>query len=155
MYARRGRGQWRLVAVAFTLLLVLAGVLLVVPGQNPSSGGGNVGGGPTATPPLVTPEPTPAPQPDNPYPRGSRLKMTDGVNLRVSASLQGAVLATVPVGHEVVVLEGPSEADGYRWWRIETAMTPPLQGWMAEGEWWERVSTPPPAAPAPTPTPVP
>jgi hypothetical protein len=35
----------------------------------------------------------------------------------------------VPEGSEVTLREGPVEADGYLWWRVEAAE---LTGWVAE-----------------------
>jgi hypothetical protein len=44
--------------------------------------------------------------------------------------VQGAIQARIPEGSEVTLLEGPVEADGFRWWRVES---PAGSGWSAEG----------------------
>jgi len=54
-----------------------------------------------------------------------------GINLRADFGLRGRVLSLVARGREVVILDGPQEADGTRWWRV---YVPYLneEGWMAE-----------------------
>lgn len=97
----------------------------------------------TSAPPLVpTPAPTRAPTPPptvaaTPAPTGlapgARARVTNlgGAALRARAApgLSSPVTARIPEGREVTVLEGPVEADGYVWWRVEAAEG---AGWVAE-----------------------
>jgi hypothetical protein len=41
------------------------------------------------------------------------------------------VQARFPEGTQVTIVEGPVEADGYTWWRIEANN---ISGWSAEGD---------------------
>lgn len=87
---------------------------------------------PTRAPPTPTPPPTAAPSPDS-LAIGARARVTNlgGAALRARAApgLSSPVTARIPEGREVTVLEGPVEADGYVWWRVEAAEG---AGWVAE-----------------------
>ncbi|MGQ9928561.1 MAG: SH3 domain-containing protein [Chloroflexaceae bacterium] len=64
---------------------------------------------------------------------GARARVTNlgGVALRARAApgLSSPVTARLPEGREVTILEGPVEADGYVWWRVEATEG---AGWVAE-----------------------
>lgn len=62
--------------------------------------------------------------------------------LREEAAPGAASVATLPVGTEVTLLEGPVIATGFRWWLVE--MSDGTQGWLVE-----RLSLTPVLAPAP------
>jgi hypothetical protein len=51
------------------------------------------------------------------------------LRLRDTASLSGAVLALLPPGTRMALLEGPQPADGHGWWRVRT--TDGREGWVA------------------------
>ena len=52
---------------------------------------------------------------------GTRVRVFDGeLNLRASGSLGAEVVHVVPDATYAEVLDGPEEADGYRWYRIST-----------------------------------
>lgn len=53
---------------------------------------------------------------------------TDAVNLRRSASLAGGIVAVLPANATGVITEGPASVDGYRWYRMDTALG---SGWAA------------------------
>jgi hypothetical protein len=80
---------------------------------------------PTARPTVT---PTPEPQMET----GARARVADlgGAPLRLrSEPGQGArLLARIPEGSEVTLLEGPIEADGYLWWRVQSEQG---EGWCA------------------------
>ena len=44
-----------------------------------------------------------------------------GLNLRQQPSTYAKIEASAKEGAELVVIEGPTEADGYAWWKVRTA----------------------------------
>lgn len=54
---------------------------------------------------------------------------SDLINIRDVPSLKGLIVATVPFMTESTVVEGPMPANGYKWYRIETALG---TGWSTE-----------------------
>jgi hypothetical protein len=84
---------------------------------------------PTAAP---TAAPTSAPAPALAVGGRARVANLNGSPLRAreAPGLSQPVVARIPEGGEVTLREGPAEADGYRWWRVETA---DAAGWVAEG----------------------
>lgn len=101
---------------------------------------------PDATPPAQTPAaaptttPQPAPTPEYPLSvenalavgKRARVYLPEGDLLRVRAEpgTGAAVVARVQDGEVVRVLDGPREADSFRWWQVETSGG--TQGWMIE-----------------------
>ena len=53
----------------------------------------------------------------------------DQLSLRAQPGIGGALLAALPAGAEVLVLDGPQQADGLRWWRVRAGAN---EGWCAE-----------------------
>jgi hypothetical protein len=51
------------------------------------------------------------------------------LRLRAGAGTTQRVVARLPEGSEVTLIEGPVEADGYTWWRVESERG---SGWLAE-----------------------
>lgn len=51
------------------------------------------------------------------------------LNVRTGAGLTNDVVACAPDGTSVTVTGGPSEADGFTWWQVETPLG---DGWVAE-----------------------
>ncbi|MGD2040699.1 MAG: SH3 domain-containing protein [Anaerolineae bacterium] len=60
-----------------------------------------------------------------------------GLNLRAQASTSGRVVLNVKDGTALTVTEGPEEANGYTWWKVETADG--TEGWGAAN--WLRLKT--------------
>ena len=54
-----------------------------------------------------------------------------GLNVRQSPSTAATLVSCLPDGTVVVLTNGPVDADGYRWWRIEAG---PVRGWLAESD---------------------
>lgn len=54
---------------------------------------------------------------------------SDNVNLRSTAGLNGSVIRSYSEGTNATVLDGPTNADGYSWYRIE--ISDGTVGWMA------------------------
>ncbi|MCS6881090.1 MAG: SH3 domain-containing protein [Chloroflexaceae bacterium] len=83
-------------------------------------------------PPTVAPSPTATPSPAR-LAIGARARVTNlgGAALRARAApgLSSPITARIPEGREVTILEGPVEADGYVWWRVEATEG---AGWVAE-----------------------
>ena len=100
---------------------------------------------PTATP---TPEPTatftPTPLPGTALSVGqpARVVAAGGLNMRDASASSGTLLLQLGVGQRVNVLEGPVEADGFTWWRVDDGQG--NIGWVADGddtdEWLAPVS---------------
>jgi hypothetical protein len=73
-------------------------------------------------------------EPLPPITKGARVVVTNTgscLNVRQAPSVQAPVVLCMPDGVVVTVLDGPVEADGYRWWLVDAEVT---QGWSAEGE---------------------
>lgn len=97
----------------------------------------------TATPiiPTVTPRPTTIPSstlaptitPDGLYIGGSAIVAGTGsaLRLRSDPGLQATTLKTVSDGVRLKILEGPRDADGLRWWRMQD-QSDGAEGWAAE-----------------------
>lgn len=90
---------------------------------------------PTATPtdaPMATPTDTPLPpgalRPDTP----ARVIARQGLNVRETPGTEGKLVGRFAPGTLLTVREGPTEADGYRWWRVESKQG--LNGWVADGD---------------------
>lgn len=75
--------------------------------------------------------------------------VTDRLNLRAAAGLNGAVLMVLPFGSALSILSGPKNADGYVWWQvgvsgIDSGTGGPI-GWVAgeyiAGEGWKAGTT--------------
>ena len=91
---------------------------------------------PTATPrPTVAPSPTLAPTatPEGLFVNGEAIVSGTGSTLRLRSDpgLQTTTLKTVADGTHLKILEGPREADGLRWWRMQDP-TDGAEGWAAE-----------------------
>ena len=84
--------------------------------------------GPIA-PTAVVASPTPA----GLYIGGGAVVAGTGSSLRLRSDpgLQSTTLKTVDDGTRLKILEGPREADGLTWWRLQDA-TDGAQGWAAE-----------------------
>jgi hypothetical protein len=82
---------------------------------------------------VPTPTFTPTPEPGTALIVGqsARVAATQGLNVRKAAGASGDRVGRYPPGAIVSVLEGPVDADGYRWWRVGNNE---LAGWVAEGD---------------------
>jgi len=80
----------------------------------------------------------------------ARVTPGDSNNIRQRPSLDSARIGQIPAGGTFQVLEGPTCADGYAWWRVNYAGT---VGWTAESGnsvyWLEMAVYPVPTAAAP------
>ncbi|MGC8839235.1 MAG: SH3 domain-containing protein [Anaerolineae bacterium] len=90
-----------------------------------------------ALPPPTVPGPTPSPSPAPPRVEVGgwvQVQGTEGEDLRLRAApgLGGETIALVQEGTLLRVLEGPVEADGYTWWRVQS---PEDQTGWAAGQW--------------------
>jgi uncharacterized protein YgiM (DUF1202 family) len=56
----------------------------------------------------------------------------NGLNLRQTASSAGTLIIQLATGKTVTVLEGPSQADGFTWWRVDAGDG--QSGWVAQGD---------------------
>lgn len=83
--------------------------------------------------PTIQPSPTPSPTPEPlTLQIGARAVVVNigesALRLRASPGLTARVIARIPAGREVVLLEGPVVADGYTWWRVAVGSQ---SGWCA------------------------
>jgi hypothetical protein len=64
--------------------------------------------------------------------RLARVHTTDGdqLNVRLLPSLSANILAKVPDGDRVTLLEGPRYSEGFTWWKVRTAAG--VEGWVVE-----------------------
>ena len=119
-------------AGAFLVLAALALAVWIL-----SMPSGETEAPPTAAVPGPTPSPSPAPSPVPPRVAVGgwvRVRGTEGGDLRLRSapSLSGETRALVKEGTLLRVLEGPVEADGYTWWRVQS---PEDQTGWAAGQW--------------------
>jgi hypothetical protein len=84
---------------------------------------------PTATP-TPTPTPTATPVPPTLHVGGSADVIIDRLRGRHSATTKAQIALTFRKGERVTILEGPVEADGYIWWKLQGASG---EGWSAQG----------------------
>jgi len=79
--------------------------------------------------PSLTPSPTPTPPTLQIGARAVVVNIGEStLRLRASPGLTARVIARIPAGREVVLLEGPVVADGYTWWRVAVGSQ---SGWCA------------------------
>lgn len=65
--------------------------------------------------------------------RGEKFKITFNVRVRAEPALIGMTRTVVPTGDTVTILEGPTCADGYNWWKVRAVVLGvTYDGWMAE-----------------------
>lgn len=95
----------------------------------------------TPTPPVApTPEPeatatfTPTPEPGTALSIGqpARIAAPGGLNMRATPGTGGAIVTYLSGSQVVDVIDGPSEADGYTWWKVDDRNG--NQGWIAQGD---------------------
>jgi uncharacterized protein YraI len=60
---------------------------------------------------------------------GDRFQVTAELNLRAAAGTGSAVVALLPAGTTGTITGGPSSADGYTWWQVETSLG---SGWVSQ-----------------------
>ncbi len=83
--------------------------------------------GPTLPPVLFTPTPLPITLGSTITVRGVSEQQ---LNVRDSAGVQGTtVLFRSPEGTNFTVVDGPSQADGFTWWKIQNVANPSQSGW--------------------------
>jgi hypothetical protein len=88
----------------------------------------------TPTPTVVLPiDDTPQPEAPTTIAPGATVVVQGtlgaGLNLREQPSTYSKVVANAKEGASLVVLDGPREADGYVWWKLQTAAG--KEGWGA------------------------
>lgn len=99
--------------------------------QQSSAEGGLVLAGPTLEPIIFTATPTPAPQIE--VGRTVQIIGTQGINIRTNPGTENAVLDVVNPGETFVVIAGPQEANGLRWWQLADSSRNVI-GWAADND---------------------
>lgn len=139
---QRGLPLWPLLVVVLVILIVLVSLLNPFAPSPPPT----VEVIPTVThtlpalppPPTATPTPLPTPTPTPTIPTkitvGGYVKVVgaeaDQLSYRSGPGLNYARLTLVKDGTILKVLEGPEEADGYTWWRLQDEEG--FIGWAAD-----------------------
>jgi hypothetical protein len=89
---------------------------------------------PTPTIPLPTPIPSPT-LPAGEFDIGVRVQVVgvdiNGLNIRSEPGYDGTPRFLAAENDEFVVVEGPQDADGLEWWRLEDPDDPQRYGWAA------------------------
>lgn len=100
-----------------------------------STGGSGI---PQAAAPATVPLPTPVPSqtlPPGEFQVGTRVRVVgvglSGLNIRSAPGLGGSQRFLAYDDDEFVLINGPEDADGLEWWRIEDPDDPERQGWAA------------------------
>ncbi|MCA9833275.1 MAG: SH3 domain-containing protein [Thermomicrobiales bacterium] len=92
----------------------------------------------TVPDPDPTPSPTPSPTPTTgKFATGDSVRVTESLNMRSSASTSGSMVAVLASGTTGKVIGGPTTANGYTWWRIQTTAG---TGWCVEN-WLTKTSS--------------
>ena len=93
---------------------------------------------PTASIPPTAPAASPTPPGDVVLDRPARILAPSGVNIREGPSTQAGRVGYFAAGALVTPVEGPVQADGYVWWRVDDGHG--KSGWVAgvnrEGQVW-------------------
>ncbi len=85
---------------------------------------------PTATPTTVPPTPTPTPYPGVvQIGKSVRIIARTGLNIREAPAVNAKRLGNFPPNAVVVVIDGPTQADGYLWWQVDDQHG--RTGWVA------------------------
>lgn len=90
---------------------------------------------PTVTPvPQPTPTFTSTPEPGTALAVGqpARVVAPYGLNLRENASANATLITQLGTGQRVQVVDGPLNADGFKWWKIQDSAG--TSGWGVEGD---------------------
>jgi hypothetical protein len=93
---------------------------------------------PLAVADTPTPEPTatftPTPLPGTALAVGQPARVTApaGLNMRDRAATGGALLLQLSTNQRVTVVEGPVDADNFRWWKVDDGLG--NVGWVAESD---------------------
>lgn len=90
-----------------------------------------VGDTPTAEP-TATFTPTPLPGTALAIGQPARVTAPDGLNMRDAAATGGALLLQLSTNQKVTVVEGPVDADNFRWWKVDDGLG--NIGWVAESD---------------------
>lgn len=84
-----------------------------------------------STPPPTDPDPDSTPPPTTgKFAINATVRVTETLNMRSGPGTTNGIIATLPPGTTGTVLEGPSSASGYTWWRIRTSGG--TTGWVVE-----------------------
>ena len=91
-------------------------------------------------PPTVAPVETPTPAAAPPAQAGTtlatgqpaRVTAPNGLNMRDIPSASGTLLIQLATGQRVTVVEGPTQAENYTWWRVDDGAG--RVGWVADGD---------------------
>lgn len=77
---------------------------------------------------------TPTPLPGTALAIGQPARVTApaGLNMRDNPATSGTLLLQLSTNQKVTIVEGPIDADGFRWWKVDDGLG--NVGWVAEGD---------------------
>ncbi len=61
---------------------------------------------------------------------GTLVVQIDGLNLRAAPGLAAPIIAALPAGLRLNIIDGPAEVDGYAWYEVQS-LDAALHGWVA------------------------
>lgn len=70
-----------------------------------------------------------------PFAVGDRFRVTEELNLRKGAGTGHDIIAVLPASTTGTITGGPSSADGFTWWQVQTSLG---EGWVAQN-WIQRL----------------
>ncbi|MEJ7838021.1 MAG: SH3 domain-containing protein, partial [Thermomicrobiales bacterium] len=85
-----------------------------------------------------TTAPTDPPPTTGKFAIGDTVRVTESLRLRSSAGTSGGIITSLSPGTTGTVLAGPTSANGYTWWRLQTSAG---AGWAAD-EWLVKTTAP-------------
>jgi len=88
----------------------------------------------TNTAPVDAAPPVPAPAGSSVLAAGQPARVTapNGLNMRSAPTSAGTLILQLATGQKVTLLEGPTQAEGYTWWRVDGGDG--QSGWVAQGD---------------------
>lgn len=138
---RRQSTPWLMILGVAVLALLAGAVVAILIGERDGDGVGAspAGSGSASPPPSATQSGSATPSASaSPSASGSTAvaltvggfvaPAVDGVTLRETPSTSGTRIGILPRDSVNIVVEGPVEADGYRWYRLSASGLPPSSG---------------------------
>lgn len=83
---------------------------------------------------AAAPTPAPAPLAGTVLAAGQPARVTapNGLNMRSAPTAAGTLVVQLATGARVTVLEGPTDAEGFTWWKVDGGNG--QSGWVAQGD---------------------
>lgn len=128
------QSQWPMIIGLVVLAALAVAVVIVLLSEDDPPGTTTPTGSPSAAPSASAMTATASPVASaSTAPTGLQVgafvaPIVDGVTLRETPSTSGVRIGELPLGGANLVIEGPTEADGYQWYRLSAIGLPPSSG---------------------------